>query len=143
MKNKPDVEKVSRVTKNIAKVFEIRPEVSAVYLFGSVVMGMERKGSDLDIAVHLDDSLSMEQMGQYRFELIDILEQAVGSEVDLVVLNTASLKIISQVLRYGRLVYSESIDQARSYKLRKQREYFDFMYYLDRDIQEMHTFFMD
>ena len=143
MKNKPDVEKVSRVTKNIAKVFEIRPEVSAAYLFGSVVMGMERKRSDLDIAVHLDDSLSMEQMGQYRFELIDILEQAVGSEVDLVVLNTASLKIISQVLRYGRLVYSESIDQARSYKLRKQREYFDFMYYLDRDIQEMRTFFMD
>ena len=141
MKNKCDVEKIPSITKIIAKVFEARPEVSAVYLFGSVIMGMERKGSDLDIAVHLDDNLSVEQMGQHRFELIDVLEQAVSCEIDLVVLNTASLEIISQVLRYGRLVYTENIDQASSYKLRKQKEYFDFKYYMDRDIQEMHDFF--
>jgi len=141
MKNKPDVEKISSMTTIIAKVFDTRPEVSAAYLFGSVVMGMERKGSDLDIAVQLDDNLLVEQMGQYRFQLIDVLEQAIRCEIDLVLLNTASLKIISQVLRYGKLVYAENIDQARSYKLRKQKEYFDFKYYMDRDIQEMRAFF--
>jgi len=129
------------MTKIIAKKLQTRPEVSAAYLFGSVIMGMERKGSDLDIAVHLDDNLSTEQMGQYRFELMDLLERAIGREIDLVVLNTASLKIISQVLKYGRLVYTANIDQAKSYKLRKQKEYFDFKYYMDRDIQEMRVFF--
>ena len=129
------------MTKIITKILEARPEVSAAYLFGSVVMGMERKGSDLDIAVHLNDNLSAEQMGQYRFELMDLMERAIGCEIDLLVLNTASLKIISQVLKYGRLIYTKNIDQARSYKLRKQKEYFDFKYYMDRDIQEMRVFF--
>ena len=125
----------------IAKVFENRPDVEFAYLFGSVAMGTERMESDMDIAVYLNDQLFEEQMGQYRLELIDLLEETTGRKIDLVILNTASLKLIHQVLMYGKIIYVENEEKEKAFAWKKRKEYLDFKYYIDRDLQEMRTFY--
>ncbi len=132
----------NRITMEIiAKALENQPDVESAYLFGSAVMGVERTGSDLDIAVHLDDELSAEGMGERRLELMALLEQGSGRDIDLVILNTASLKLIHQVLAYGKRIYVKDLDKESDFILRKRKQYFDFKYYIDQDIQEMRTFY--
>ena len=125
----------------IAKVFENRTDVEFAYLFGSVAMGTERMESDMDIAVYLNDQLFEEQMGQYRLELIDLLEETTGRKIDLVILNTASLKLVHQVLMYGKIIYVENEEKEKAFAWKKRKEYLDFKYYIDRDLQEMRTFY--
>ena len=97
--------------------------------------------SDMDIAVYLNDQLFEEQMGQYRLELIDLLEETTGRKIDLVILNTASLKLIHQVLMYGKIIYVENEEKEKAFAWKKRKEYLDFKYYIDRDLQEMRTFY--
>ena len=127
--------------KIISSLLEKQSEVESAYLFGSVAVGTERKESDMDIAVRLDDRLTAEEMGRSRFDLVDLMEYAVGRKIDLVILNTASLKLIHQVLTYGKRFYANNMEKERAFEVRKRQEYFDFKYYIDRDIQEMCAFY--
>ena len=43
------------------------PSVLAAYLFGSTAIGIEREGSDVDIAVYLDEKLTPSQIMELRF----------------------------------------------------------------------------
>lgn len=113
----------------------------SVYLFGSTVAGIDREGSDVDIAVHLDENLPAEKIIELRFQLIDLFESYFKRPVDVVVLNSASLKLIPQVIKYGMLIYAREPERTREYTLRKRKEYFDFKYYIDKDINQMRTFF--
>ena len=53
----------------------------------------------------------------------------------------ASLKMIRQILVNGELVFARDLEEELDYRLRKQKEFFDFKYYLDRDIQDTREFF--
>ena len=50
--NDPDMESLAG---RIVRVLEPRPEILEAYLFGSVARGEARAGSDLDIAVFVDE----------------------------------------------------------------------------------------
>ncbi len=43
------------VNKQIARYFQNRPEIVAVYLFGSVAQGKVRSSSDVDIGIIVDE----------------------------------------------------------------------------------------
>lgn len=61
--------------------------------------------------------------------------------MDIVVLNTASLKMIHQVIINGRLLFSRDREKEKDYAVQKRKEYFDFRYYINKDIQEMRSYF--
>ena len=117
------------------------PSVLSAYLFGSTAAGIERKGSDVDIAVYLDGKLTPSRMMDLRFLLMDIFGSLYDREVDVLLLNSASLKMIHQVLHHGELIYDRDPERTLAFALQKQKEYFDFKYYIDKDIQQMRTFF--
>ena len=80
-------------------------------------MGNERDGSDVDIAVRLDEKLSTEQSYEIRFELMDMFENYFNRKVDVVVLNSASLKLIHQVLSGGEMIYAKEMENERDFVL--------------------------
>jgi len=68
MKKPLSLDYFNKLKKALRPVLSLNTTVMSAYLFGSSVMGNERDGSDVDIAVRLDEKLSTEQSYEIRFE---------------------------------------------------------------------------
>lgn len=132
---------IQTLQKDLAAIFRKYPAVESAYLFGSTAQRVDRKLSDVDIAARLIDSLTPESAFDIRMKLMDELEHYFGRKVDVVLLNTASLKLIHQVLRFGEIIFAKDLGIEMDYAIKKYREYFDFKYYIDKDIQESRKYF--
>lgn len=94
------------------------------YLFGSRATGEERRGSDADIAVMPARELTLLEQGQ----LADRLAAALGVEdVDLVLLDRASLELRGRVVQEGRLIFSADEPRRVAFEVRTRSEYFDYL----------------
>lgn len=125
----------------LARVIESYPKILSGYLFGSTATGHARKGSDMDIAVRLVPDLSAEKRFQIRLELIDRIEKLVDRAVDVVLINDVALIMLNQIFSYGIPVFIRDIEDEDNFKLLKQKEYFDFRHYLERDFDQMKCYF--
>jgi predicted nucleotidyltransferase len=134
---------LSRLERKAPDLMKKNPQVLSVYAFGSSVAGFGRRGSDIDIAVRLVEDLGAVEMFDLRAQLIDDFENLAGRTVDVVVLSTASLKMIRQVMKTGRLIYAADMKKETAFRLQKQKEYFDFQYYLQDDRKALKNFFRD
>ncbi len=117
------------------------PSVLSAYLFGSAAAGIQGANSDVDIAVYLDKNISAEAAVELRFQLMDVFEDYFVCPADVVLLNNASLKMIHQILSNGTLLYARDPEAARRFALQKRKAYFDFKHYIDKDIEQMRSFF--
>jgi predicted nucleotidyltransferase len=103
-----------------------QPDIVAAYLFGSLAQGRATPRSDIDIAVLLTrvpDVLAGECDRQ--FQLMDDLRRFADRVVDVVILNSASIILQNQILRYGRRLY-ESDRRARVvFEVRSGQTYVD------------------
>ena len=79
-----------------------RPDILFAYLFGSFGRGKHLPLSDLDIAVYLKDPSDVqEKKMDILGALIDILQT---DEIDLVILNSASLPLRMRILENKKVV---------------------------------------
>jgi predicted nucleotidyltransferase len=81
-------------------VQEAVPGVIAIYQFGSTVQGGDHDASDLDLAVLARSPLD----NLDRWTLQEDLAAAIGRDVDLVDLRSASTVMRAQVLRSGNVL---------------------------------------
>ena len=125
----------------LASAIEAYPKVLSGYLFGSTATGHARKGSDVDIAVRLVPGLSAEERFQLLLELIDRIEKLIELAVDVVLMNDAALIMLNQIFSHGMPVFIRDTEDEESFKVLKQKEFFDFRYYLDRDFDQMKRYF--
>jgi predicted nucleotidyltransferase len=83
--------------------------VQAGYVFGSVVTGRTRAGSDVDVAVLVTDDFPPSRRFAKRLKLMaDVGAALRRSDVDLVILNEASPLLAHRVLSKGKLVFERS-----------------------------------
>jgi predicted nucleotidyltransferase len=103
--------------------------IACAYLFGSVARGEARPTSDIDLAVLFkqDPPSTLEGLG---FDIAGDIERALGSPVDIVVLNRASPDLVHRVLRDGILVHESDPGARIRFETRKRAEYFDVLPYL-------------
>lgn len=102
------MENIEPIIQKIVEKLKARPEVLAVYLFGSHAKGYEYIGSDLDIGVMLDRSEI--KGGENFYSLQDDLNSVVSDEidvidVDLVILQNAPITLQHSII-CGRLLFS-------------------------------------
>ena len=84
-----------------------QPEVSLAYLFGSQAQGRAHSLSDVDVAVLLAEQLTPAEQSRTRLRLLgELMASLQREDVDLVVLNQASLLLRHRVLRDGRLLFA-------------------------------------
>jgi len=130
-----------QIKEDLSSFFANHPTVLAAYLFGSTASQTARVDSDVDVALRLDRNLSADQQLEIRLKLMDDVETVFKRSADIVILNNASLKMIRQVLTRGELLFVRDERAERLYAINKQKEYFDFKYYIEKDRQELKTFF--
>lgn len=140
-KNNSINQSAQKMEQDLSYLFSRYPHILSAYLFGSTALGISNSYSDIDIAIRIDQSLASDSYLEIRIQLTDNLEKHLGCKVDIVVLNTASLKMIHQVIINGRLLFSRDREKEQDYMVQKRKEYFDFRYYINKDIQEMRSYF--
>jgi uncharacterized protein len=139
--NKKIIATYSKIKQDLHPVFDGIKTITAIYLFGSTVTGNARTDSDIDIAVRCAYDRPPEHCFDLRLTLLERFESYFGRKTDVVILNTASLKMVRQVLCHGVLLYAEDPEKEIEYAINKQKEYFDFQYFMNIDRRELKTYF--
>ena len=104
------------------------PEVRLAYLHGSRVKGSPRPGSDLDIAILVDDRLAAGpgEINRTIRRLAGRLSGEIpGEALDIVLLNTSPALLRHRVLRDGLLLHARSETERVRFALRAIRDYQD------------------
>ena len=108
-----------------AEVFlRSHPEVVFAYLFGSLAKGEPMPLSDVDIAIFVNDVVDFaETKLEILGRLTDILQT---DEIDLVLLNTANLPLIHNVMKNHKLIVDKKPFERHIFESLMMRKYFDF-----------------
>ncbi len=92
--------------KKLKSLFSKRPEINTAVLFGSCSKGRGRKGSDVDIAILLNEYRFVPW--EYKSKLTDGLEKICDREIDLLILNEASPHIAYRVVKEGKILFQKN-----------------------------------
>lgn len=98
---------VSTLIDKMAEYFAARPEVVAVYLFGSYARGREKERSDIDLGILLErDALARENdlRTSYLIDLARILRK----DLHIVIMNGAGEGIVGQIFKHGKCIFQRN-----------------------------------
>jgi len=98
--------------------------VRFAYLFGSRASARAREGSDADIAVMPSGPLGLLERERLALSLARAL---CVPDVDLVLLDRATLELRGTVLQEGRLIFSADEPARVGFEVRTRSQYFDFV----------------
>jgi predicted nucleotidyltransferase len=113
--------------KRIISYFKGRKEVSTLYIFGSLANGGERKESDIDLAVLIDEKL-MKKKGYDRLKNDYYSASPAFSlrSVDIVILNTASPPLKHRILKTGKILFDRNGKFRANFTAKSIIEYLDY-----------------
>lgn len=96
------------ILKKVVAVLSQRPEVLAVYLFGSQAKGEAREDSDIDIAIMVDPVFKTGDYNSYQiqFDLESRVAPLSEKKIEVVVLDNAKLPLGYRACFDGRLLFS-------------------------------------
>jgi hypothetical protein len=120
--------KLAEIKKHLAAYFSERPEVAAVYLFGSFPLLKDTPSSDIDLAI-LTSPLSPAQIYQLRKRYYVDLSRTLGREIDIVLLKEAGELLTFQILKYGRLILEKDPAYHRAFRGKRLVDCLDFKYH--------------
>jgi predicted nucleotidyltransferase len=100
------------------------PHIIFAYLFGSFAKEKQQSLSDIDIAVYLKQGTNVAECKLAILErMIDILQT---DEIDLVVLNSANLPLVINVLKSKKIIVDKEPFARHIFESLAMRKYFDF-----------------
>jgi len=120
--------KLSEIKKRLSSYFSERPEVVAVYLFGSFPLLKDTLLSDIDLAI-LTTPLTPAQSYQLRKQYYVDLSKFLKREIDIIFLKEAGELLTFQVLKYGQLILEKDPACHTLFKSRRLVDYLDFKYH--------------
>jgi len=108
-----------------AKIYlSSHPKVVFAYLFGGLAKARCSPLSDVDIAVYLSNGSNN---AQEKIEILgNLMELLNTDEIDLVLLNTASLPLRAKILEGKKVLVDRSPFLRHKFESLTLREYFDF-----------------
>src|SRR5260370_10441192 len=118
----------SSIRDAVAECVSSKREILAAYVFGSVATGRTREGSDIDVAVLLQDGMGSSRMFQYRLRLMADLGSALHrSDVEVVILNEAPPLLAHRVLSKGKLLFERSASARVRFQIMTAYRYLDIL----------------
>ncbi len=106
-------------------------QVIAAYLFGSRAEGTASEDSDYDFAVLTNESYFQDEGNSLIMDLAEEMQVMFGKEVDLVLLNKASIEFRFLVIKHGLLLFSADEEQRTDFEDIVIRDYLDYKPVLD------------
>lgn len=107
---------------HLRQVCAEEPQVLAVFLFGSQVNGYATPHSDVDLAILLEEELTLEEWLELEVGLCQALER---DDLDLLSLGHASINMRFRAIS-GCLLYERVPDRVSDFIQRTLVEYYDF-----------------
>jgi uncharacterized protein len=106
-----------------------KPEILAIYLFGSFAKDKSKSSSDIDVAFLFDRSFYKND--PYKsFSIAQIIGTEVGEvvrqKVDVSILNSASLFFAYEVISTGVCLYEKDSKERIRYEIAIKGQYYDF-----------------
>ena len=102
------------------------PDIDAIYLFGSVVRGRTRPGSDIDVALLLPPGRKLSP-GELLATMAE-LESLTLRTVDLSVLDTQTQLVhAKEVVTTGVCLFARSLERIRAFEMQVLSEYARFL----------------
>lgn len=103
---------------------ESHPQIVFAYLFGGLARGKPQPLSDVDIAIYLRTSGKVaERKLEILGNLVEILQT---DEIDLVVLNTAALALVMNIVKARKIIVDKDPFSRHIFESVTMRKYFDF-----------------
>lgn len=116
-----------KLNKTSIDFFKKDKSIFAVYLFGSQANGRTNKYSDIDIAVLFDDKITKGEYTQRQIAITMNLTAALNKEIDVIVLNRASLFLRYHILKEGIKIYERFDRTEHNFEAQAIVQYFDFL----------------
>ena len=117
-----------RLVSRLRAALKPRSEILEAYLFGSRARGESHAGSDVDVAVYIDEAHVEHGSWGYPADLTSYLMDALNTnDVDVVVLNRASPLLYHRVLRDGIRLLSRDLRATTTRAGMAMSRYFDFV----------------
>jgi predicted nucleotidyltransferase len=116
------------LTNQLINYFKNKPDIIAVYLFGSRVAGEKDPSSDVDIGVLFDTNdrfVALEKKNQFMGDLANILKK----EIHPVILNSASEELMRQIFSKGKCILVRNQKKLSLFKMTMLARIADFGYY--------------
>ena len=120
-----------KTVKKIIKYFSKKPEVAAVYLYGSYARGEARADSDIDLAVLVTDTRKYKGFSIPQVIISAELEKITGKKVEVQDLTACSVEFAHRVLSEGKLLTSNNEKERVNFQTSIVRKYFDLKPILD------------
>lgn len=100
------------------------PNINFAFLFGSHCQGKQKKYSDIDTAIYFNSPPE----GMDLLYLINTLSNLTGKDVDLVVLNNASVFLRHQVMKYGTSLIIKDMVNYRRFREKTISDYDEYKF---------------
>ena len=126
-----------KVIKIIRRTLNGYPQVISCYLFGSVAENIDRLGSDIDVAILVDQKLNKMQLFSLELEIGEKLEHALKGKTDLIVLNRAPLAIAFRAIKGILLMERNPIERAL-FESKLLSRYYDNRYFFRPFLRVIH-----
>ena len=115
---------LSQIVHSLEACLKKQQQVIFAYLFGSFAAGSPKPFSDLDIAVYLKDC---DNFSETKLKILEKLSDTLSTDdIDLVVLNTASLPLAINILKKKRVLVDKQPYVRHVFESLTMRKYFDF-----------------
>ena len=111
--------------------FDAKPEIIAVYLFGSYAKGKEHRSSDIDIGLlfeTMDPFLIKKMADTVMIDLSRILRK----DIHPVILNLAGEELLRQIFLKGKCILDKNPKKLVRFKMTTFSRIADFAYYKDQ-----------
>lgn len=112
----------------IASYFKKRPEVAAVYLFGSYATGHYNNGSDIDLGVLLEHAMLSRKRDLERAYIVE-LGTLLRQDFHIVIMNDAGEGILAQMFKRGKCVFLKNPETLARFKTASYSLIADFGYH--------------
>ena len=129
MANNKSSQQKKHIKENLINHFQSKPEIIAVYLFGSLTGDNFSDNSDIDVALMLKDNENLPAF-DYRLQVMTELEDILQRDVDVIIFSRADLRLQHQILKGELLIGHNSKERVRR-ETQSRQEYLDMRYFFD------------
>ncbi len=123
--------RIDQLKQNLSAYFKNRPEVAAVYLFGSYAVNSQKPASDVDIGI-LFCPTAAQRFSEYIDTYLKELPRVIRKDIHPVIMNNAGELLAKQILGKGRCIHVKDEKQLSFYKMYMYSMIAEFAYYQEK-----------
>ncbi len=135
-----NIEDIKTIFENHMDKFVDEFNISLIYVFGSFARGINKKDSDIDIAILLNGKMDAYTKLNILGRLIDIFKR---NDIDLCIMNNVNEVLKFQVIKYGKIIYMESLYSKVMFESKVMSEYMDKEHFRNSQSEYSHMRFLE